>query len=451
MSFSLQPLSIVPTVLLSTAMYACAPQDVIATQLNLDLPAGLFARIDGGVPTPLPATLEVPPGQHAILLSTVCGEFSATVNVPERQSTSVTAEAFEGFGVASLHVRARDPQGKVLSPTLTLRRIVYGEPDTFEPWIVPPAADTGIVLVPACRLRLFVDPGTDDLGGFMEDLDLEHGERVARALALAPGPDMVRIHGGTFRASVAPPVRNDRGREIDGMKYEKVTLETFDIDRTEVTTEQFHRCRDAGACPILNPDRPVATAVTEFSDLVKRTTCTIEFIDKGMWDYDSKVFPGREKDAVNCLAHWEAERYCKWVGKRLPSAAEWEFAAKSRHDDNAWPWGNVAPGCDRFYPTSYDCYAPGKSPAPKASAACQFPKGNTEQGLCDMVANVTEYIQVSGKPPHGAPQQTNRGAGFIADPDENELLATTYQIGLRRVDTVGGFRCARSATRKGEQ
>jgi formylglycine-generating enzyme required for sulfatase activity len=86
--------------------------------------------------------------------------------------------------------------------------------------------------------------------------------------------------------------------------------------------------------------------------------------------------------------------FCQWVGGRLPTESEWEYAARSEGQNQKFPWGNDKPGCESAVVSgakgpgcqegSYNYYAQQK--------VCSRPEGNTAQGLCDMIGNADEWV-----------------------------------------------------------
>ncbi|MCB9674888.1 MAG: sulfatase-like hydrolase/transferase [Alphaproteobacteria bacterium] len=194
--------------------------------------------------------------------------------------------------------------------------------------------------------------------------------------------DWVALEGGTYAMG-----DNRDPKHRDAQPVHDVTVPDFEIMRNELTVGQYRACVTDGAC------------------VMPANTCTV--------DLDALDAP------MLCLTYREAIVACQWVGGRLPSESEWEFAARSRGKDTLYPWGDEPADCSRTSgPIGPRCSA-------KPHAVCSKPSGNTEQGVCDMAGNAVEWVfdtytagytgaPLNGKPriDNGAPQRVLRGGGM---------------------------------------
>jgi formylglycine-generating enzyme required for sulfatase activity len=185
--------------------------------------------------------------------------------------------------------------------------------------------------------------------------------------------DMVEIAGETVVLE-SPPSEGESGEQ------KRVTLRPYCIDRVETSVAQYARCVAQGKCsPALEPKEA----------------------GPAKWCNGSRN--DRLSHPINCVDWFQAVKYCEAVGKRLPSEAEWEHAARGL-DGRAYPWGNDPPGPELLNACGAECGALmersgfGASVMYKASDPWEttapvgnFPRGASWSGALDMAGNVAEW------------------------------------------------------------
>lgn len=306
------------------------------------------------------------------------------------------------------------------------------------------------------------------------------GELVAASAARAAHRGMVWVPGGTFRMGAD----NDQALPDEYPKH-PVTVSGFWIDRTEVTNAQFAAfVRATGYVTTaerkpdwnqLKKQLPPGTAKPDASLLVPASLVfsppdhPVDLNDYSVWWEWKKgaswrhphgpgsSIAGKENYPVVHVSWYDAVAYCKWAHKRLPTEAEWEFAARGGLADKVYPWGNdlVISGAARG--NFWEGHFPDKNTgadgfyysAPVGSFA---PNG---YGLVDMAGNVWEwcsdyyrsdYYKSLGSQPIVNP----RGPFSSYDPDEpyarkrvirggsflcNESYCTGYRVSRRMKST----------------
>jgi len=132
----------------------------------------------------------------------------------------------------------------------------------------------------------------------------------------------------------------------------QVELGGFFIDRYEVTNEEYSQCIEAGVC------RPPM-------------------------ELDEDRF-GSARQPVVGVSWFDAANFCRWAGKRLPTEAEWERAARG-DDRRTYPWGDEPPSCERAAYTECDRYGPAEVGGRSAGAG--------PFGTQDLAGNVWEWVQ----------------------------------------------------------
>lgn len=183
----------------------------------------------------------------------------------------------------------------------------------------------------------------------------------------------IKLKGGFFDLGCTPDMEACDEWE---QPAHKVTIDGFEISKSEVTVKQYMLCVKAGACTAPHWDDKV---------------CLLRFGPR--WDNGILPEPMRKEDMpITCVDHAQATAFAAWVGGRLPTEAEWEFAARSRGNrKNIYPWGKAAPDCNlavfQVNPGAKGgCGKEGPHPV------CAHRKGNSEWGLCDMAGNVSEWV-----------------------------------------------------------
>jgi formylglycine-generating enzyme len=129
-------------------------------------------------------------------------------------------------------------------------------------------------------------------------------------------PDMKCIPAGSF-------LRGSNSHKPDEKPEEKVYISEFYMDTFEVTNENFQKCLDAGKC----------------KECLKTKKCRSVSAAYG------KIYQ-RPRQPVVGISWYSAKEYCEFMGKRLPTEAEWEKAARGPNG-NIFPWGNEEATCKR--------------------------------------------------------------------------------------------------------
>jgi sulfatase modifying factor 1 len=300
---------------------------------------------------------------------------------------------------------------------------------------------------------------------------------------------MVRIPGGEFWMGC------DDASVPDARPFHRVRVSTFWIDRTEVTNAQFARfVRATGYVTVAErkpdprdfPGAPPGSLVPGslvFTPPKGQVSLTSVY---SWWRYQPGAnwrhpegpgsdLKGREQYPVVHVAWEDAAAYARWAGKRLPTEAEWEFAARGGLDRKRYCWGNELKPGGKWQANIWQGHFPDQNRAEDGfrgtAPVGSFPPNG--YGLYDMAGNVWEWCadwyrpdyygvlaarkQVAVNPPGpvssedpaepGIPKRVQRGGSFLCC----DQYCSRYIVGARGKGAVDsgtshvGFRCVRSA------
>ncbi len=240
------------------------------------------------------------------------------------------------------------------------------------------------------------------------------GEINAFGVCLAQS-GMVKVSAGQFTMG-----KTETGKDYS--PEHKVTLKEYLIDKTEVTMAQYQACVDCGACV-----KPLRDGSHSGRQPYFRNT-------------KYKDYP------VIYVTYKDAKTYCEGIGKRLPTEAEWEKAARGS-STAPYPWGDAPPTKDRANfsalvndTTPVTNYGDkGKSPVGALNMA-----GNVWEWVSDAYA-ATYYAKSPASDPKGpAPSNVRvvRGGCFISKYEQIKTTARGHYVETAAMSTVG-FRCAK--------
>jgi formylglycine-generating enzyme required for sulfatase activity len=211
----------------------------------------------------------------------------------------------------------------------------------------------------------------------------------------------------------------------------EVALDAFWLDRTEVTMAQYDRCVDAGACKALHcgpdlqprlPDQPVA-----------------------------------------CVSWAHAVAYCAWVGARLPSETEWEYAARGP-EGSIYPWGDTFDPARLNYCDANCTYkwrdAAHDDGFRMTAPVGSYPGGASWCGALDMAGNAWEWVadwyaadyysaspvQNPRGPDSGQAHVMRGGSCYYAASHVRSARRAWIQPSTGETNNSGAFRCVLAPT-----
>jgi len=265
------------------------------------------------------------------------------------------------------------------------------------------------------------------------------GKQIAAERAKLPAHDeMVRIPAGWFLMGSDKKV--DRNAYQPEFPKRKVYLDAYEVDQYEVTTVQYLKF-------VLATNRP-------------------PLLD---WQYDGGNF--QESMASHPVMHvswYDADAYCQWAGKRLPTSAEWEKAARGE-DGRIYPWGNQPAGLSRANFGRTGLSGPVRDRPerlllyPPIISVDKYENAVSPYGVYQMSGNVAEWTadwydpdyykkapDRNPKGPERGTQKAFRGGGWI---DSTPSVRPAQRNGADPNTKMNwlGFRCARDVPKEESQ
>jgi iron(II)-dependent oxidoreductase len=259
------------------------------------------------------------------------------------------------------------------------------------------------------------------------------GKKLAAERAKLPARDeMVLIPAGWFL--MGSDKKADRQAYLPELPQRKVYLDAYEIDKYEVTTVQFLKF----------------VLATNRSPLID-------------WRYDGGNFQETMVNHPVMHVSWfDAEAYCAWAGKRLPTEAEWEKAARGE-DGRIYPWGNQPAGLSRANFGRGGLSGPVRDRPerlmlyPPIISVDKYENAVSPYGLYQMAGNVAEWVadwydkdyyktapERNPTGPEKGTQRSFRGGGWV---DSTPSVRAAQRNGTEPNTKMNwmGFRCARNA------
>jgi len=176
----------------------------------------------------------------------------------------------------------------------------------------------------------------------------------------------VTIPGGSFKMGCDK--ESEGSCPEDAVPAHDVEISSYEMDKFEVPVELFEKCIAENVCTNSNPDEP------HYRTSSDSPSCNIGN-------------PDRKNHPANCVTWYGAKAYCEWLGKRLPTEAEWEYAAKSGKTQ-LYPWGDSPEAsCDNTVMKSSANGCGTNTTSPIGSK----PAGISAHGVFDLSGNIAEY------------------------------------------------------------
>src|SRR6058998_2251048 len=291
---------------------------------------------------------------------------------------------------------------------------------------------TGLVVSASLMVSatvMAVTSGGSDVADIVPEWTPEGKEAAVHLSTLSPKDEMVLVPAGSFLMGSNRQV--DRSAYPQELPQRTVNVDAFEIDKYEVTTVQYLRYVLANNLPPL--------------------------VD---WKWGGVFQETMASHPVMHISWFEADAYCKWAGRRLPTSAEWEKAARGT-DGRIYPWGNEPAGLSRANFGRTGLSGPVRDRPerlllyPPIVSVDKYENAVSPYGVFNMAGNVAEwtadwydpnyYKYAPDRNPKGPEQGTQkafRGGGWI---DSTPSVRPAQRNGADPNTKMNwlGFRCAR--------
>jgi formylglycine-generating enzyme required for sulfatase activity/serine/threonine protein kinase len=276
------------------------------------------------------------------------------------------------------------------------------------------------------------------------------------AMAPACPKGLLFIPGGEFFMG---------SEEKDAFPFEKpphrVKLSPYCLGELEVTVTQYKECSDRGACRRAGKENDWP-GIKPAQQKIYDPLCNIQ---------DPR---GKAEHPINCVDWEQAREYCEAHGARLPTEAEWEFAARGP-DGRVYPWGDDPPSGHLLNACGKECLEwqkkhpdPDNPPAsmfedddgfPTTAPVGSFPKGKSRYGVQDVVGNVWEWtadwyaeydkasaqtVATDPKGPATGTERVIRGGAWNGTQPSWVRPSFRYHVAPKARGYAFGFRCAKT-------